>query len=271
MNENDIGSQTSNQQLPESLKQQFQQAVELAQRRKLPQALTGFETCLKIARREQIPLAIEQLASIMLEQLFCYGDMGDWSSAFTLAAKLEHILQQKPGWQAAIPEGIQMAPEVGYDPLPHLAALYEALGIASSHTDNNKAAQQYYQRAIQTYLELGNRSKAATVWQHVAITCQKNQDWRGLHSAAQQMLALWTQESGAYGQVWAWQYLAQAAAQQGHLPEAVTAMEEAVKLERSLQHRDLARDEKLLAELKQAFGRTLPGIKERIVRGLFRK
>lgn len=249
-----------------TIERQFQEAVNLAQRGRRAQALQLFEGCLSLAVQQGVALSVEQLAALLQEIAWCYGDMGRWEESRRLYAQIESLLSQVPGWQRAAPEGIRVTIPEGYDPAPKLAALYESLGIAYDNAGDMAQAMDYYRRAVERYTALGNLPKAATVWHHVALGCQRRRDWQGLQRAAERMLELWTHTNGIYGQVWAWQYLAQAHAHQGDLRQALVYMERAVEAERLLGHRDLPRDEQILAELRQAYARTLRGLLGRLLR-----
>lgn len=246
------------------VKQQFVTAVTLAERGRRDEARAGFERCLELAAMIGSPLELEQIAALLQEIAWCYGDSGQWDEALRIYGQIERLLTQAPGWQDELPGGLVLALRPGYDPTPALIALSESLAIAYDNRGELEQAREHYRRALEGYQQLGDVPKLASVWHHIAMGHQRREEWELLREAATRMLGYWTEVKGIYGQVWAWQYLAQAHAHTGDLDAAIAVMEEAVKAETRLDHRDLERDRGILAQLRDSRER-------RGVRGLWRR
>jgi tetratricopeptide (TPR) repeat protein len=228
------------------VEQRFLQGLDRAHQRQFQLALEDFKACLAIAATNQVPLYIEQFVNILMEIAFCYADLLNRAEAFRTYSIIERVLKREHDWFRFIPKEVQLLMPADYNPMPQLARLYESLAIAFDNSDEYARAVEYYQQAIDIFMQLGDKPRAAQTWHYVAMGRRRCQDWTNLELAGENLLALHEPVGNLNGMIEAWQCLAQARMNQGYALDMLEYQKRAVAAERQLHHPDLARDEKVL-------------------------
>ncbi len=244
---------------PESERQQavveekYNQGLVFAQQRKFQQALAAFNSCLQVASENHTPLYIEQFINILMEVAFCHADLLNRDEALRTYISIEKLLKKEQDWFKLIPKGIEVVIPISYNPLPQLGSLYESMGIAYDNANDFMRASGYYQQAIDIFMQLDDKPRAARTCHYIAAGCRRREDWVTLQLVGENLLALHEPVGNLNGMIEAWQCLAQARMNQGYPLEMLEYQKLAVTAEKQINHPDSARDEKILNEFIENF------------------
>lgn len=232
---------------------QFEQAQKHLQENRIDEAEHAYRSALALASAEQTPLPLSLLVDLMLGIGFCHARREQWQDALTTYYQLEPTINQDKDWFTALPHEVLVAVPMNYDPRLLQAVLYDSIALAYDNSGNIEQADVYFHRAIDNYLAIHRVDRAVETWYCVGNSARRRQDWKQLQQAGAAIVSLLNHNSvpnTSSVKVNALQFLVQAASNQGNMEDCESYLQAVVELERSIQHPDLAQDERLLQNVR---------------------